>query len=195
MWHHPAGRLIPSPGERAGWERTRAASALCAEVSYTWIPVIDLHTGGNKVTRRAAEFQRRPGTRPPDFFRSSDLGLRTYLYYECKCQSRFYWCASCGSCENHRRSRGGILGVVKPSISSSGPWPWTSRRTSKRPRTVRRDVSQRRDSRGQEEMAHLLRRKSQFLIAYGACTHLGSIPNGNQYGTNSQYVYEDGPAW
>jgi coenzyme F420-reducing hydrogenase gamma subunit len=28
----------------------------------------------------------------------------------------------------------------------------------------------------QEEMAHLLRRKSQYLIAYGACAHLGGIP-------------------
>ena len=28
----------------------------------------------------------------------------------------------------------------------------------------------------QEEMAHLLRRKSQFLLAFGACSHLGGIP-------------------
>ena len=28
----------------------------------------------------------------------------------------------------------------------------------------------------QEEMAHLLRRKSQFMIAYGACSHSGGIP-------------------
>jgi len=28
----------------------------------------------------------------------------------------------------------------------------------------------------QEEMAHLLRRKSVYMIAYGACAHLGGIP-------------------
>ncbi len=32
----------------------------------------------------------------------------------------------------------------------------------------------------QEEMAHLLRRKSQFLIAYGACAHLGGIPGSGE---------------
>ena len=32
----------------------------------------------------------------------------------------------------------------------------------------------------QEEMAHLLRRKSQYLIAYGACAQLGGIPGPGQ---------------
>ena len=45
-------------------------------------------------------------------------------------------------------------------------------------------------------MAHLLRRKSQFLIAYGACAHLGGIPGlANQF-TREQilkFVYEDSP--
>ena len=34
----------------------------------------------------------------------------------------------------------------------------------------------------QEEMAHLLRRKSQFLIAYGSCAVSGGIPGlANQF--------------
>jgi F420-non-reducing hydrogenase small subunit len=49
----------------------------------------------------------------------------------------------------------------------------------------------------QEEMAHLLRRKSQHLIAYGACAHLGGIPSlANQFTREHlfKFNYEDGPA-
>jgi F420-non-reducing hydrogenase small subunit len=48
----------------------------------------------------------------------------------------------------------------------------------------------------QEEMAHLLRRKSQHLIAYGACAHLGGIPGlANQFSREEllRYVYEESP--
>ena len=48
----------------------------------------------------------------------------------------------------------------------------------------------------QEEMAHLLRRKSQYLIAYGACAHLGGIPSlANQFSREHllRFVYEDAP--
>ena len=48
----------------------------------------------------------------------------------------------------------------------------------------------------QEEMAHLLRRKSQYLIAYGACAQLGGIPGlANQFPREQilRYVYEDAP--
>jgi F420-non-reducing hydrogenase small subunit len=48
----------------------------------------------------------------------------------------------------------------------------------------------------QEEMARLLRRKSQVLIAYGSCAHTGGIPAlANQF-TREQimkFVYEDAP--
>ena len=45
----------------------------------------------------------------------------------------------------------------------------------------------------QEEMARLLRSKSQYLIAYGACAHLGGIPSlANQF-PREQYVYEEAP--
>jgi F420-non-reducing hydrogenase small subunit len=49
----------------------------------------------------------------------------------------------------------------------------------------------------QEEMAHLLRRKSQYMIAYGACAHLGGIPGlANQFSREQllKFVYEDAPS-
>src|SRR5512133_1144257 len=45
-------------------------------------------------------------------------------------------------------------------------------------------------------MARLLRRKSQYLIAYGACAHLGGIPGlANQFPREQilRYVYEEAP--
>jgi F420-non-reducing hydrogenase small subunit len=49
----------------------------------------------------------------------------------------------------------------------------------------------------QEEMAVMLRRKSQYLIAYGACAHLGGIPAlANQFPREQilKFNYEDAPA-
>jgi len=49
----------------------------------------------------------------------------------------------------------------------------------------------------QEEMAHLLRRKSQYLIAYGSCAHTGGIPGlANQFSREEimKWVFEDGPS-
>jgi F420-non-reducing hydrogenase small subunit len=48
----------------------------------------------------------------------------------------------------------------------------------------------------QEEMARLLRRKSQLLIAYGACAHMGGIPAlANQFSREEilRWVYEEAP--
>jgi F420-non-reducing hydrogenase small subunit len=48
----------------------------------------------------------------------------------------------------------------------------------------------------QEEMARLLRRKSQLLIAYGACAHMGGIPAlANQFSREKilRWVYEEAP--
>jgi F420-non-reducing hydrogenase small subunit len=48
----------------------------------------------------------------------------------------------------------------------------------------------------QEEMARVLRRKSRYLIAYGACAHLGGIPSlANQFSREQilRYVYEQAP--
>ena len=48
----------------------------------------------------------------------------------------------------------------------------------------------------QEEMAHLLRRKSRYLFAFGSCSHLGGIPGlANLWDRESifQYVYHQAP--
>ncbi len=70
--------------------------------------------------------------------------------------------------------------------SSSGRWPWTSRSKDIEAMPDKSIVATLLNgairTSEQEEMAHLLRRKSQFIIAYGACAHLGGIPGlANQF--------------
>ena len=93
----------------------------------------------------------------------------------------FYWCASCGGCEEAVVDLAeGILDVV--GAVDIAFWPVALD-------FKRRDVEALDDrallatfingairTTEQEEMAHLLRRKSQLLIAFGACAHLGGIP-------------------
>ena len=114
----------------------------------------------------------------------------------------FYWCASCGGCEETIVDLAeDILGVVeKVDIVL---WPVAMDFKYK-------DVQAMPDksitatflngairSTEQEEMAHLLRRKSQFLIAYGSCAHMGGIPAlANQFAREQilQFNYEDAPS-
>ncbi|MDQ7842355.1 MAG: oxidoreductase [Armatimonadota bacterium] len=114
----------------------------------------------------------------------------------------FYWCASCGGCEEAVVDLAeDILGVVEAADIAF--WP------------VALDVK-RRDLEGladgslaaafingairtaeQEEMAHLLRRKAQLLIAFGACAHLGGVPAlANLWDRAAIFrkVYEDAPS-
>lgn len=113
----------------------------------------------------------------------------------------FYWCASCGGCEETVVDLAeDILGVVeKVDIVL---WPVALDFKYK-------DVAAMPDksitatllngairSSEQEEMALLLRRKSQFLIAYGACAHLGGIPGlANQFDREEilRFNYEESP--
>ncbi|MBI4659010.1 MAG: oxidoreductase [Verrucomicrobia bacterium] len=114
----------------------------------------------------------------------------------------FYWCASCGGCEEAVVDLAeDILGVVEAVDIVLWPVAMDFKK---------RDVEAMADksivaalvngalrTSEQEEMAHLLRRKSQYLIAYGACAHLGGIPSlANQFPREQilKYVYEDGPA-
>ena len=113
----------------------------------------------------------------------------------------FYWCASCGGCEEAVVDLAeGILGVVEAVDIVLWPCAMDFKRA---------DVEAMPDgsivatllngairSSEQEEMAHVLRRKSQYLIAYGACAHLGGIPSlANQFSREQvlKYVYEEGP--
>lgn len=113
----------------------------------------------------------------------------------------FYWCASCGGCEEAVVDLAeGILPVVEavdivfwpvaldfkredleamPDGSIAASFVNGAIRTSE-----------------QEEMAHLLRRKSQLLVAFGACSHLGGIPGLANLFTSEEilrWVYEEAP--
>jgi len=99
----------------------------------------------------------------------------------------FYWCASCGGCEETVVDLAeAILDVV--AAVDIVFWPVALD-------FKRRDVEVMPDgsifatflngairSTEQEEMAHLLRSKSKRLIAFGSCSHMGGIPGlANQF--------------
>lgn len=113
-----------------------------------------------------------------------------------------YWCASCGGCEEAVVDLAeDILGVVEAVDIVLWPVAMDFKKA---------DVQAMPDgsiaatlingairTSEQEEMAHLLRRKSQLIVAYGACAHTGGIPGlANQF-TREQvlrYVYEGSPS-
>lgn len=113
----------------------------------------------------------------------------------------FYWCASCGGCEES------VVDLAEDILLVTGAvdivlWPVAMDFKKK-------DVEAMPDksivatllngairTSEQEEMAHLLRRKSQVLIAYGSCAHTGGIPAlANQFSREQvlKYVYEECP--
>jgi F420-non-reducing hydrogenase small subunit len=113
----------------------------------------------------------------------------------------FYWCASCGGCEEAVVDLAeDILGVV--AAVDIVLWPVAMDFKKK-------DIEAVADgsllatllngairSSEQEEMAHLLRRKSKFMIAYGSCAVAGGIPAlANQFSREQilQYNYEEAP--
>ncbi|MBI4277961.1 MAG: oxidoreductase [Armatimonadetes bacterium] len=93
----------------------------------------------------------------------------------------FYWCASCGGCEEAVVDLAeDILKVVDAVDIAFWPVALDFKRA---------DVEALEDgalaacfingairTSEQEEMAHLLRRKSGVLVAFGSCAHLGGIP-------------------
>ena len=113
----------------------------------------------------------------------------------------FYWCASCGGCEEAVVDLAeGILDVV--AAVEIVFWPVALD-------FKRHDVEQMPDgsilatflngavrTSEQEEMAELLRRKSKLLVAFGSCSHLGGIPGLANFFTREsilQAVYFDAP--
>jgi F420-non-reducing hydrogenase small subunit len=112
-----------------------------------------------------------------------------------------YWCASCGGCEEAVVDLAeDILGLVEQVDIVFWPVAMDFKK---------QDVEAIPDkgitltlmngairSTEQEEMARMLRRKSQLLIAYGSCAHTGGIPGlANQYPREQmlKYVYEETP--
>jgi F420-non-reducing hydrogenase small subunit len=113
----------------------------------------------------------------------------------------FYWCASCGGCEEAVVDFAeDILGVIEAVDIVF--WPvamdFKKKHVEAMPdksiaATLLNGAIRTSE---QEEMARLLRRKSQCLIAYGACAHLGGIPSlANQFPREQllRYVYEQAP--
>lgn len=114
----------------------------------------------------------------------------------------FYWCASCGGCEESIVDLAEDILEVAQAVDIVF-WPVAMD-------IKRKDVEAIPDgsilatmvngsirTSEQEEMAHLLRRKSQILIAYGSCAHTGGVPSlANQFTREEilHYVYEEAPS-
>ncbi len=114
----------------------------------------------------------------------------------------FYWCASCGGCEEAVVDLNDRILAVADAIEIV-LWPVALD-------FKRKDVEAMPDksiaaafingairSTEQEEMAHLLREKSQYVIAFGACSQLGGIPglaNLSDRAGIFRTVYTDGPS-
>ena len=114
----------------------------------------------------------------------------------------FYWCSSCGGCEEAVVDLAeGVLDVTKAVDIVFWPVALDFKR---------QEVEAMADgslfatflngairSTEQEEMAHVLRRKSKLMVALGACSHLGGIPGlANQWDRRSIFdaVYKDAPS-
>jgi F420-non-reducing hydrogenase small subunit len=114
----------------------------------------------------------------------------------------FYWCASCGGCEESVVDLAeNILDVV--AAVDIVLWPVAMDFKKK-------DVEEMADgsllvsmingairTSEQEEMAKLLRKKSKLVIAYGSCAHMGGIPGlANQFEREEilKYIYEESPS-
>jgi F420-non-reducing hydrogenase small subunit len=113
----------------------------------------------------------------------------------------FYWCASCGGCEEAVVDLAEeILGVLEAVEIVLWPCAMDFKKTDLEglpDRSINATfLNGAIRTEEQAEMARLLRRKSQLLIAYGACAQLGGIPGlANQFSREEilRYVYEDAP--
>ena len=113
-----------------------------------------------------------------------------------------YWCASCGGCEETVVDLAeDILGVVEAvdivlwPVAMDFKYADVKAMPDKSLYAVLLNGAIR--STEQEEMAHLLRRKAQYLIAYGSCAVTGGIPGlANQFAKDQllKYVYEETPS-
>lgn len=114
----------------------------------------------------------------------------------------FYWCASCGGCEESVVDMAEAI-LELAELIEIVLWPVAMD-------FKRQDIENLPDgaiaatllngairTSEQEEMARLLRQKSQLMIAYGSCAHTGGIPGlANQFSRAEimRYVYHDSPS-
>ena len=114
----------------------------------------------------------------------------------------FYWCASCGGCEEAVVDLAeDILGVVEAVDIIFWPCAMDFKKADVEAMPDKSIVATLLNgairTSEQEEMAHLMRRKSQYLIAYGSCAATGGIPSlANQFSLEQilQFAYHDGPS-
>jgi len=112
-----------------------------------------------------------------------------------------YWCASCGGCEEAVVDLNDDILKVADAVEFV-LWPVALD-------FKRKDVEALKDGEiavsfingavrlsEQEEMVKLLRKKSQLVVAFGACAHLGGIPGLGNFCTRDsifQWAYKDAP--
>jgi len=112
-----------------------------------------------------------------------------------------YWCASCGGCEEAVVDLNEDILKVADAVEFV-LWPVALD-------FKRKDVEALKDGEiavsfingavrlsEQEEMVKLLRKKSQLVVAFGACAHLGGIPGLGNFCTREtifQWAYKDAP--
>ena len=113
----------------------------------------------------------------------------------------FYWCAACGGCEES------VVDLAEDILMVVGAvdivfWPvaldFKKKDVEAMPdkSIVASLINGAIRTSEQEEMARLLRKKSQVVIAYGACSQLGGIPSlANQFDRETilKFVYGDAP--
>jgi F420-non-reducing hydrogenase small subunit len=114
----------------------------------------------------------------------------------------FYWCASCGGCEESVVDLAEDILMVTEAVDIVF-WPVAMD-------FKKTDVEKMEDgsilvtmvngavrTSEQEEMARLIRRKSKLVIAYGSCAHMGGIPSlANEFSKDEifKYIYKEAPS-
>lgn len=114
----------------------------------------------------------------------------------------FYWCASCGGCEETVVDLAeDILGVVEKVEIVLWPvamdFKYSEVEALPDGGVVATFLNGAIRSTEQAAMARLLRRKSRYLIAYGSCAHTGGVPGlANQYSREQvlKFNYEESPS-
>jgi F420-non-reducing hydrogenase small subunit len=114
----------------------------------------------------------------------------------------FYWCASCGGCEESVVDLAeNILDVI--AEVDIVMWPVALDFKKKDVETMADGsilvsfVNGAIRTSEQEEMAKLMRKKSKLVIAYGSCAHMGGIPGlANQFQREEilKYIFEESPS-
>ncbi|MEM0192482.1 MAG: oxidoreductase [Candidatus Korarchaeum sp.] len=118
-----------------------------------------------------------------------------------KAKIAFYWCASCGGCEEAQVD---LAEKIFDLVEAADIVLWPVAMDFKK-----EDVEKIPDGSvdvaiinggirvsEHEEMVELLRRKAKLVVAYGSCAHMGGIPAlANAYTKESilKYVYEEAP--